>query len=359
LVLIKLAAGVLGNSAALVADAVHSLSDLASDIVVLFGYRVGRTPEDDRHPYGHGKVETLCTAVVGGILMVAALGLAVGAARTLWNGPGTAASAPELVALWAALASIAIKEGLYRWTVRVARQTDSQLLLANAWHHRSDAFSSIAAVVGILGARWGAPWMDPGAALVVCGFVGKVGWDLAWQAVHDLVDTALDENRLAEIGTVIDRVAGVRSHHGLKTRRLGKDILVDVDVEVDPDLNVVQGHDVARAVRHALLQEVKNARDAMVHVEPVGARDGELAPARREQVARDAEAAAREESGVLGVHGTRIIPLGTGYLLNLDVEVAPDLTVRDAHEIAHRIKERVRGIDGVADAVIHVDVHGE
>ena len=358
LVLIKLAAGVLGNSAALVADAAHSLSDLVSDIVVLFGYRVGRTPEDDRHPYGHGKVETLCTAVVGGILMATAVGLAVGAAGSLWR--STATGVPGMVALWAALASIAIKEGLYRWTARVARETDSQLLLANAWHHRSDALSSIAAVVGILGARLGAGWMDPAAALVVCAFVGKVGWDLGWQAVHDLVDTAVDDDRLAEISATIEGVAGVRSHHGLKTRRLGKDILVDVDVEVDPDLNVVQGHDVARAVRNALLRGVKSVRDAMVHVEPVGAREGgELTPAHRHQVARDAEAVARDEPGVLGVHGTRIIPLGIGYLLNLDVEVAPDLTVRDAHDIAHRIKQRVREIDGVADAVIHVDVHGD
>jgi divalent metal cation (Fe/Co/Zn/Cd) transporter len=170
----------------------------------------------------------------------------------------------------------------------------------------------------------------------------------------------VDDTRLAEIRATIEEVAGVRSHHGLKTRRLGKDILVDVDVEVDPDLNVVQGHDVARAVRHALLRSVKSVRDAMVHVEPVGAREGgELTPAHRDRVAQDAEMVARDEPGVLGVHGTRIIPLGTGYLLNLDVEVAPDLTIRTAHDIAHRIKQRVRTIDGVADAVIHVDVHGD
>jgi cation diffusion facilitator family transporter len=358
LVLVKLAAGVLGNSAALVADAVHSLSDLASDIVVLFGYRVGRTPEDDRHPYGHGKVETLCTAVVGGLLVAVAVGLAVGAGGALWRGGAT--EAPGWVALWAALASIVVKEWLYRWTAAAARETDSQLLLANAWHHRSDALSSIAAVVGVFGARWGALWMDPAAALVVCGFVGKVGWELGWQAVHDLVDTSVDGDRLAEIDATIDGVAGVRSHHGLKTRRLGKDILVDVDVEVDPDLNVVQGHDVARAVRNALLRRVKSVRDAMVHVEPVGARDGgDLTPAHRTRLAEAAETAARGEPGVLGVHGTRIIPLGTGYLLNLDVEVSPELTIRDAHDIAHNIKRRVRAIRGVADAVIHVDVHGE
>jgi divalent metal cation (Fe/Co/Zn/Cd) transporter len=202
--------------------------------------------------------------------------------------------------------------------------------------------------------------MDPAAALLVCFFVVKVGWDLGWQAVRELVDTAPDQGLLERLGAVVSGVQGVRSHHGLRARRLGKDILVDVDIEVDPELNVVQGHDLARAVREALLKKVRGVRDAMVHVEPLGAREGGLyAPSAREGVAESAEELARRTPGVLGVHGTRIVPLETGYLLNMDVEVDPDLTIRDAHAIAHRLKEAVRVLPGIADAVVHVDVHGE
>ncbi|GAB4275579.1 MAG: hypothetical protein Kow0092_31200 [Deferrisomatales bacterium] len=358
LVLIKLGAGVLGRSAALVADALHSLSDLASDLVVLFGYRVGRMPEDEHHPYGHGKVETLCTTAVGGLLIAVGLGMGWSSVTALRSAGGL--PVPGSVALWAAAASIAVKEGLYRWTARVAADTDSRLLLANAWHHRSDALSSLAALAGVAGARLGLPWTDPAAALLVCAFVAKVGWDLAWQAVRDLVDTAVDPELRREIEQVVASVEGVLGYHGVRARRLGKDVLVDVDVEVDPELNVVQGHDVARAVRSALLRRVRNVRDAMVHVEPLGATAGGVyAPERRRRVVQAAEAVARDTDGVLGLHGTRIVPLGEGYLLNLDIEVPPTLTVEQAHLIAHRLKEAVCALPEVADAVIHVDVHGE
>ncbi len=358
LVLIKGAAGVLGQSAALVADALHSLSDLASDLVVLLGYRVGRKPEDSTHPYGHGKVETLSTAAVGGLLLAVGLAMGSGAVGSLLSSDPV--PLPGRVALWAALASLLAKEFLYQWTARVARSEDSRLLLANAWHHRSDALSSVAALVGVAGARWGAPWMDPAAALVVCLFVVKVGWDLGWQAVRELVDTAPDPSLLDRLAAAVSRVEGVRSHHDLRARRLGKDVLVDVDIEVDPELSVVQGHDLARAVRQALLQGVKGVRDAMVHVEPVGAREGgRYSPSHRQDVVGAAEEVALRTRGVLGLHGTRVVPLENGYLLNMDIEVDPALTIREAHAIAHRLKASVRALPEIADAVVHVDVHGE
>ncbi len=358
LVGIKLAAGVLGGSAALVADAIHSLSDLASDLVVLVGYRVGRLPEDEDHPYGHGKVETLATVSVG--VMLVAVGLGMGWAAVSDLAAGQYDTTPGRVALAAAALSVVVKEALYRYTARVARDADSRLLLANAWHHRSDALSSVAALAGVAGARWGWPWMDPAAAGLVCVFVVKVGWDLGYRAVRDLVDSSPEPDLLEELERVIRSVEGVRGLHDLKARRLGKDILVDVDVEVDPELNVIQGHDVAREVRSALLHRVRNVRDAMVHVEPVGARaGGAYHPSARARVVARSEDLARGTDGVLGLHGTRVIPLETGYLLNLDIEVSPELTIREAHAIAHEIKQAIRRLPGVADAVIHVDVHGE
>lgn len=358
LALLKLAAGVIGHSAALVADALHSVSDLSNDLVVIFGYRWGRRPEDDSHPYGHGKVETLATLFVGGVLVL--VGAAMGV-RALQNMLGPAPTeVPGLIALAAAALSMVAKEWVYRRTVRIARALDSRLLMANAWDHRSDVFASAAALVGVGLARFGAAWADPAAALVVCGFIVRIGVRFGWPSLRDLLDSSVEADLLERIGQVVASVDGVHGYHDVRTRRLGRDVFVDVDVEVNPELNVVQGHDVARAVRAALVGRAGPVRDAMVHVEPLGARrGGPFTEANRDAVVAASEALARAIDGVLGVHGTRVVPLETGYLLNLDIEVAPDLTVRQAHQIAHRLKEEVRRLAGVADAVIHVDVHGE
>lgn len=356
LTLLKVAAGVSGRSSALIADALHSLSDLASDIVVLFGYRVGGMPGDERHPYGHGKVETMCTLAVGSMLIAVGLGMGWTAAASV---AAKTENIPGFFALGAAVASIVAKEILYRVTARVANDTGSRLLLANAWHHRSDALSSIAALIGVAGARLGSPWMDPAAAAVVCVFIVKVGIDLGWNATQELIDASVDEDLIDKLKKTVLSVRGIAGCHNLKARRLGKDILVDVDIEVDPELNVVQGHDLSRQVRLALLKGVKNVRDAMVHVEPVGAQgDGLFAESNRRKLLESSEAIAKKTKEVKGVHGIRLIPMETGgYLLNMDIEVSSELTVREAHDIAHSIKECLREQKGITDAVIHMDVH--
>jgi len=358
LVLVKLAAGILGHSAALVADALHSVSDLCNDAVVFLGYRWGRRPEDASHPYGHGKVETLATVIVGGVLVAVGLSLGGRSLAGLFGPPP--AQAPGLIALAAAAVSIVAKEAIYRRTIRVARRLDSRLLMANAWDHRSDVFASTAALLGVGGARMGLTWADAAAAMVVCVFIVRMGWQFGWPSLLDLVDTSPGEELHRQIAAAVEDVTGVHGYHDLRTRRLGRDVFVDVDIEVDPELNVIQGHDVARAVKQALLTQVRGVRDAMVHVEPRGAReDGVYSERTREDVVQAAEELARNTAGVLGLHGTRIVPLETGYLLNMDIEVDPDLTIRQAHAIAHRLKEAIRGLPGISDAVVHVDLHGE
>ncbi len=358
LVLVKLAAGILGHSAALVADALHSVSDLCNDAVVVLGYRWGRRPQDDSHPYGHGKVETLATVVVGGLLVSVGVTLGLRSLSTVFGPPPL--HAPGMIALAAALVSIVAKEAIYRRTIRIAERLDSRLLMANAWDHRSDVFASTAALVGVGGARLGFSWMDPAAAMVVCVFIVRMGWRFGWPSLLDLLDTSVEEELHRGIAVAVDGVKGVHGHHDLRTRRLGRDVFVDVDIEVAPELNVIQGHDVARAVRKRLLEEVRGVRDAMVHVEPRGARgEGVYSEGARDDVVQAAESLARRTEGVLGLHGTRIVPLEAGYLLNMDIEVSPDLTVRDAHAIAHRLKEAIRALPGIADAVVHVDLHGE
>ncbi len=358
LILVKLVAGILGHSAALVADALHSVSDLCNDAVVILGYRWGRRPEDESHPYGHGKVETLATVIVGGLLIAVGVSLGIRSLSALF-GPRPLQE-PGIIALVAAAISIAAKETIYRRTIRIAERLDSRLLMANAWDHRSDVLASTAALVGVGISRLGLFWGDAAAAMVVCAFIVRMGWSFGWPSLLDLLDTSAGEELHRDIGAAVLEVPGVHGYHDLRTRRLGRDVFVDVDVEVTSELNVVQGHDVARAVRKALLDQVPSVRDAMVHVEPRGARGGGVySEGARDDVIRSAEALARETEGVLGLHGTRIIPLESGYLLNMDIEVSPDLTIREAHGIAHRIKEAIRGLPGIADAVVHVDLHGE
>lgn len=358
LILLKLVGGILGNSAALIADALHSVSDLCNDTIVILGYRWGRRPQDDSHPYGHGKVETLATVVVGSVLVCVGVAMGIRSLAAIFGPPPT--QAPGLVALAAAGISIGAKEAIYRRTMRVAQRLDSRLLMANAWDHRSDVFASGAALVGVTGARWGIAWMDSAAAMVVCLFIVRMGWRFGWPSLLDLIDTTVEEELHRRIAAAVDNVSGVHAHHDLRTRRLGRDVFVDVDIEVAPELNVIQGHDVARAVREALLRQVRGVRDAMVHVEPSGARGGGVySGASRDGVVEAAEELARATQGVLGLHGTRVVPLETGYLLNIDIEVHPDLTIRDAHAIAHRLKEAIRRLPGIADAVVHVDLHGE
>ncbi len=351
---VKFFAGTVGGSAAMLADAIHSFSDLATDLVVLLGYRFGRMPEDDDHPYGHGKIETFATLIMGIVIIFVGLGLGLGAIAGLKGGAANI-KIPGVIALWAATLSILAKEGLYRWTAWVARGTQSSLILSNAWHHRSDALSSIAALVGVAGARWGLWWADPVAVIVVSGFIIKVGFELGWPAFRDLTDASVGEDLLTTLCNLIEQVEGVKGHHSIRARRAGASILVDVDIEVDPGLNVIQGHDLARDVKKTLMENVKGVLDVMVHIEPTRATDDVAMREKAHELSREI---ALSTEGVRGVHGIKVIPAREGCLVNLDIEVEPEMTVAKAHNIAHLNKVKIRELPGVGDAVIHVDVHG-
>ncbi len=355
--IVKTFAGSAWGSVALMADGLHSFSDLATDVVVLVGYRLGRMPEDERHPYGHGRIETFATLVMGLVVGAVGVGLAVDAALTMKS--GEVAEIPSAMALWAAFVSIIVKEGLFQWTAFVARDCDSRLILSNAWHHRTDAISSAAVVGGILASRMGFSWGDPLAAGVVGLFIIKVGWNLCLPAFDDLTDADPGEELLREVNRVIGSVDGVKGQHKVKARRAGAEIFIDADIEVGPELSVIQGHEIARDVNRALHAQIKNVRDTMIHVEPLGAHDGIYRKSVKDSTMEAAGKIALEEPDVMGVHAIRAIPLETGYLLNLDIELEPELTVSESHEIAHRIKERIKALSEVGDVVVHVDIHGE
>ena len=264
---IKIAAGYVGHSRAVLADGVHSVSDIATDFAVLFGMHYWTAPADADHPHGHRRIETLVTLAIGLALFAVAGGLVWDIIHTLAT---PAAHPPGPIALVAALLSIVIKESLYRWTVVVGRRVGSPALVANAWHHRSDAFSSVPAVLAVAVAmlipRWG--WVDKFGALVVCGFIVWAAWTVVSPALAELSDRGAPEDTLLALERLATEVDGVRSAHALRTRYIGPHLAVDVHLEVDADLTVGQGFDIARRVKQRLLDEGPDVGDVVVQLEP-------------------------------------------------------------------------------------------
>jgi cation diffusion facilitator family transporter len=271
--LLKLLGGVFWHSQALIADGVHSLSDLLSDALVWYAGRHATRAPDLEHPYGHGRFETMATVALGGFLLVVAAGIGIDAGERLFA--PLKLLRPEPLALVATVASIAVKEWLYWWTLGYARHVRSDLLRANAWHHRSDAISSIVVLVGIAGTLAGLPYLDAVAAVIVAVMIARIAWMLGQEAVLELVDTGLEADRLAAIREIIATVGGVRDIHMLRTRRHGGQVSLDVHVLVDPRISVSEGHMIALVVESRLKGEIDAIADVTIHVDP---EDDEVAP---------------------------------------------------------------------------------
>ena len=272
LVGLKAVAGVAGHSAAMVSDAVHSLSDFITDIVVLIFVRVSARPQDDDHDYGHGKYETVATLFIGLALAAAAVGIVVSGARKLaaWF-QGEELPAPGALALWAALLSIVVKEILYQYTRIKGRKLDSPALEANAWHHRSDALSSVGAAIGIggailLGQRWTV--MYPLASIAVGAMLVKVAWDLLGPSVGELTDSSLPADTEEEMLRIIRSVEGVEDPHDLRTRRVGNRIAAEVHIRLDGDQTLAEAHEKATEVERRFKERFGAQSHLIVHMEP-------------------------------------------------------------------------------------------
>lgn len=273
LLVFKFIAGILGHSSALVADAVHSLSDFVTDIIVILFVRISGKPEDDDHRYGHGKYETLATALIGIALFVVGIGLLVSGTRKVADViNGAILPEPSMVALIAAAVSIVSKEILYRYTVRVGKNLNSQAVIANAWHHRSDAFSSIGTLAGIGGAIFlGEKWriLDPIAAILVSAFIVKVAFDLIKPCVDELLERSLPAETEKQILDIIASVPEVSSPHHLRTRRIGSQIAVEVHLRMDGRTTLEDAHNVATRVEKMLKAEFGPDTHVGIHMEPV------------------------------------------------------------------------------------------
>jgi len=272
----QVAIGIVGHSQALVADGVHTLSDLITDGMVLFAIQHSVKAADEEHPYGHARIETAVTLVLGIILVAVAAGIAWRAGDRVLFDPSPF-TIPSVITLWIALLTLAVKEWLYIYTIRTAARYGSALLRANAWHHRSDAISSLIVFVGIAGALYGYGYLDAVAAILVAVFIAKIGVQLGWQALRELIDTGLDSDDREAIRRVIHTVSGVKALHLLRTRRMGGQAYVDVHILVDSHLSVSEGHQISEVVRQRLIQQIAPVTDVMVHIDTEEDEAGDIA----------------------------------------------------------------------------------
>ena len=267
LILLKFFAGIFGNSQALIADAVHSLSDLFTDAIVLLGLRVGRKAPDEEHPFGHGRIETLASAIVGMALIATALYLGIEAALNIYR---HTEYHPTNLALIGAGVSIALKEALYHYTVHTGRRIKSQLIIANAWHHRSDSLSSIAVFMGVAGALINPSLyiLDSFAAILVSFFIVKVGLEILRDSLREFTDTSPPPEILNKISHCTRSVEGVLDTHDLRVRTSGGMYQMETHIVVDGQLTVSEGHRIAKAVESCLAEEIEDLDRVIVHVDP-------------------------------------------------------------------------------------------
>lgn len=272
LLIFKFAAGIIGHSSAMIADALHSLSDFITDIIVLVFVKISSKPQDKSHDYGHGKYETLALTIIGFALMAVAVSIIVkGAMKIAAWANGEILEAPGMLAFWAAILSIVLKEGVYQYSIIKGRKLNSKAVEANAWHHRSDALSSIGTAVGIGGAIFfGQQWtiLDPVASVVVGAFIVKVAFDLLKNGIGDLMEQSLPDQVEEEILQLVAGIPGITEPHELRTRRIGNHYAIELHILMDGDISLKEAHDKASEVEDLLRRQYGEETHVAVHVEP-------------------------------------------------------------------------------------------
>lgn len=264
----KLIAGLIAHSSAMVSDAVHSASDVVSTIAVIAGVNISARESDSGHQYGHERMEAIFSILLSVLLFATGLGIGYGAVMKIIGGNYGELQVPGRLALVAAIISIAVKEWMFHFTKRAAKKINSTALMADAWHHRSDALSSIGSFAGILGARLGLPICDPIAGVIICIFIAKAAWDIFYDATNQLVDKSCDESVCSELRELVEKQEGVVSVDDLKTRLFGSKVYVDVEIGADGNLTLYKAHDIAQRVHDNIEQSFPNVKHCMVHVNP-------------------------------------------------------------------------------------------
>ena len=267
--LFKLLAGVIAHSGAMISDAIHSASDVFSTIIVMVGIHLAGRKSDKEHPYGHERMECVAAIVLATVLAVTGLGIGWSAIQSIAKESTGVVVVPGVLALVAAVVSILTKEGMYWYTRFHAKKIDSSALMADAWHHRSDALSSIGAFIGIFGARLGYPILDPIASIVICFMIAKASIDIFRDAIDKMVDHSCDAKTEESMKREILKVPGVRRVDLLKTRLFGSKMYVDIEIAADGNISLRDAHDIAENVHHTIENKFKDVKHCMVHVNPI------------------------------------------------------------------------------------------
>lgn len=354
---VKFIGGVAGNSTALIADALHSLSDLLTDAIVLATHKIGQIPADSNHPYGHGRAETIGATIVGAVIILAGLWIGYDVSQVIASG---SERIPTWLAAGAAILSIITNEGIFHYTRIVGQRVNSPAIIANAWHHRSDAISSVAALVGILGAHFGYSLMDPLAGGVVALMILKVGYDILADGLRDLMDTGLREDQTLKIQTIIDDIPEVIKYHDLRTRTLGGEIFMDVHILVDTDLTVTEGHAAAERVRRSLINAFDRVQDVLVHV------DGEddhkllqLYSTTRADLKKIVDPIIADTDITLKRTRMRVHYIKGNTLIEIYLQVNPNKSINEINPVMKALKERLKSTPEIDDVRIFVDVDAD
>lgn len=261
---IKVIAGIIASSNAMIADGIHSFSDVITTIGVIIGLKLSGKPDDKCHPYGHEKMESISSLFLAIMLFAVAIMIGYSGVKSIILGQ---IKNPGILAVWAAILSIVVKEWMYFYTMKYAKKINSSSLKADAWHHRSDSLSSIGALVGIIGARMGWPVLDSVAAIIICIVIIKVAYDVLKQSINQLIDASADEEIISDINEKINNIEGIRHIDSVKTRQHANRVYVDVEVSVDSKLTVEEGHEIAMNI-HEDVEKNENIKHCMVHINP-------------------------------------------------------------------------------------------
>lgn len=347
----KIVMGWLSNSQALIADGIHSFSDLLTDFMVLYAAQHAHKAADEAHPYGHGRIETLATVSLGMVLVIVAIGIATSAMQRL-DDPSVLLDFSAL-ALLVAFVSVISKEWIYRYTIKAARRLRSDMLAANAWHSRSDAFSSIVVVVGIAGVMFGYPYLDAMAAVVVAAMIAKIGFNLIRSSTRELIDTALDPEKVKAIRQHIYAVNGVRSVHMLRSRKSAGDAFVDVHIQVDPRLSVSEGHQIGDVVRRRLMQQMSEVIDVTVHIDPENDETGSPCndlPAREKVIA--ALKHCWPQLPAMAIENVTLHYLSGAICIELDLPIEILQNTTEAKHLVQALKQAVASLPYVGDVQV-------
>lgn len=360
LTVLKFAVGIIASSPAMIADAVHSLSDIIATAVVYVSLKISSKPPDKEHPFGHGHAETLAAFFVGLTLFATAIYIVF---EALHNLRYEEYSKPGKLALFGAVISIAVKEMMFRYTLRVGKNAKSTAIVANAWDHRSDAYSSIAALIGIGGAIWGYPFLDPVSCLIIAGFIAKVSIEIFTENINLVMDVVPEEDSAdlkEQMQTIIYRDKDILKVSMIRLRPVGAGRYhAGIIINVPAGLNVQKGHAIAAKIRKKLLNKfTEELIDVLIHVAPGKGYKGFVYKKVQKDLVHQIKDIIKNHPEVINMHDLHIYHLEKEKLVTIDIEVDTGLSIVEAHRISKNIKDGIMQLDDICDVVVHIDYEG-